>query len=284
MSRRRIEVEISGGVGNQLFQYAAASALCHLHQAHMVVDISWFKKASHRSPSRKFQLSDFIELNEVEVVRSALPPLVRRALCVVRGQTQLKDTQVEPKEFLTLAPKRTIRLRGYWQSEQYFEPISHLLREALIAQRRVALESAAWVSADELTDSVGIHVRRGDYVTSSKTNRFHGVCSPVFYEKGLEYVQRLRDVRKVFVFSDDIEWCRRQLRLNADTFFVEHPGSDTDQLKLMSFCSHHIISNSSFSWWAAWLGRSSNQVVVYPAKWFADGSKLHSMPQGWHSL
>lgn len=283
MTKPRVEVEMSGGVGNQLFQYAAAFALSRRVQAQLVLDTSWFRTAGRRL-SRNFQLTELVSLHDDDVVISALHPFIRRLRSSVRGDSTLTDAQIGPERFRSLVTQRSIRMSGYWQSERYFEPIAQLLRDIIVVKRQAALESAEWVTASELSDSVGIHVRRGDYVSNRDTNTFHGVCTATYYEKGLEYVRKTRDVRRVFVFSDDIEWCKKELRLNADTFFVDQMVGDPDQLKLMSFCSHHVISNSSFSWWAAWLGRTDNQIVVYPEKWFANGGKLESMPEGWHSL
>jgi hypothetical protein len=284
MIEQRIEVEISGGIGNQLFQYAAALSLSRRFRARLVIDLSWFNKKSRHSSTRIFQLPEFVEVRNLDVTSSVLHPFARRANCYIRRQTQLRDSQVSPEEFHSITTQRSIRMRGYWQSERYFTSVKSMLRDMLLEKRIVATEAALWMKSVGLIDSVGIHVRRGDYVSNRRTNKFHGVCDSTYFEKGLEYVQALRSVRRAIVFSDDIEWCKRNLQLNAELVFMDQSISDADQLKLMSFCSHHVISNSTFSWWAAWLGHTNGQVVVYPKRWFADGGKLESMPQGWHPV
>jgi hypothetical protein len=124
-------------------------------------------------------------------------------------------------------------------------------------------------------NSLSIHVRRGDYVTSAATNEFHGVLDVDFYEQAVRHVQERVPDLQGFVFSDDPDWCRKALgHLQLPLTFVDaNRGEDSWQdLYLMAACRHNIVANSSFSWWGAWLGDGpgrTDRVVIAPRRWFA---------------
>ena len=176
-------------------------------------------------------------------------------------------------------------LVGYWQSPKYFEDAADVIRSdfALTADQ---VGVSAGVMSDLARDgTVSVHVRRGDYVTDPVSSSYHGVCSTKYYTDALELLSDRLDVRKVFVFSDDIEWARSELRFAAPTVLMSESGgaSDIADFFLMSQCEHHVIANSSFSWWAAWLGRRRDGCVVSPRHWFTDSTidTGDLRPPGW---
>ncbi len=134
-------------------------------------------------------------------------------------------------------------------------------------------------------NGVSIHIRRGDYVTNTSANDFHGLCSLEYYSAGIEYVLSRVPDATLDVFSDDIEWARLNIRIPAPTIFIDHNQgrSSWEDMRLMSRCQHHIIANSSFSWWGAWLNPSPDKIVIAPSKWFADSSILTDdiVPSTW---
>ena len=138
-------------------------------------------------------------------------------------------------------------------------------------------------------NAVCVHVRRGDYVTNPSANQTHGLCPVSYYRAALGRMCE-RGVRNphLFVFSDDIGWCRENLHLATPTTFVgpEHAGEkDSQHFKLMTACRHFIIPNSSFSWWPAWLSTASpEKVVVVPQKWTRRDIGFDVVPKGWETI
>lgn len=120
-------------------------------------------------------------------------------------------------------------------------------------------------------NSVSLHVRRGDYVRNSRTNATHGVCSIEYYQSAIEYILERVKHPILYVFSDDIEWVKQNLRTHLPTEYIDHNQGAASHfdMRLMSLCRHHVIANSSFSWWGAWLNPDPNKIVIAPRKWFA---------------
>ena len=126
-----------------------------------------------------------------------------------------------------------------------------------------------WLEQIRNTNSVSLHIRRGDYVSNPAAAQFHGLCEIPYYQAAVESLkQHFPDIH-VYVFSDEPEWAQSHLRLDVPTFFVESNSGEVD-LELMRNCCHHVVANSSFSWWGAWLCALDGQVVHAPKRWFAD--------------
>lgn len=284
MCNQRIEVEISGGIGNQLFQYASAWALSRRLQAELILDVSWYERIVPSIDKRDMKLDDILNLGNVKRIKSNVHPKIKRALKRAKCYKVISDVSTSPQAFTSLSTRRHIQMLGYWQSEQYFVPVADLLRSSFL--NNLTLSSFANEMADQIrsSSSLGLHVRRGDYVTHHKTKSFHGLCEKEYFIHAISNILKSAKIDKLYIFSDDIHWCKENLSFDIPSVFIESSVSDTEQLKLMSLCCHHVISNSSFSWWAAWFGYSEDQVVIYPNVWFADGSSLEHMPPRWKPL
>jgi hypothetical protein len=130
--------------------------------------------------------------------------------------------------------------------------------------------------------SVSIHIRRTDYVSNPNTRRFHGICDMDYYYKAVKMIAGKVHSSNFFLFSDDINWVKENFRIKYPTIFVDHIGSDAEELLLMSLCKHNIIANSSFSWWGAWLNRNLSKIVIAPKKWFkVNVNERDIVPQEW---
>ena len=159
-------------------------------------------------------------------------------------------------------------LDGYWQSPKFFEEI----REILIKDLTLANPSS---SAEILqtkiqqTNSVAIHVRRGDYIKNPIVLKEFGICSDQYYTKAVKHILKNVDDSLFFVFSDDINWVKENIALPNSTVYIDDPNlTDVEELILMSKCKHNIIANSSFSWWGAWLNTNANKIAIAPTPWF----------------
>ena len=171
-----------------------------------------------------------------------------------------------------------VRLIGYWQSEKYFVDLAGTIRSDFTP----AGGDATLLDRVESIESVSIHVRRGDYATEPKVNALLGVLPPAYYEAAIERMQQLLAQPEFFVFSNDREWCKENLRIDAPHMFVTQSTAH-DDLHLMSMCRHHVVSNSSFAWWGAWLHEEPGTIVVAPERWFAtpDFDTRDLVPERW---
>jgi hypothetical protein len=202
----------------------------------------------------------------------------------IQGYKIVGEAKYNPEQFSLIRTSRNVLMNGYWQSERYFSDVSSILR-ASINQEDFTSKSTEDVAASiKSTKCIGVHVRRGDYVSDPKTRAFHGVCDQMYFLNAVRLIKERNEVDRLIVFSDDTEWCHNNLEFEFKTEIVNESICDFDQLKLLSLCRHHVMSNSSFSWWAAWIGLKAEQNVVYPRSWFADGRALESMPAGWIEL
>jgi hypothetical protein len=152
---------------------------------------------------------------------------------------------------------------GYFQSEKYFADCTEEIRKEFQFKEKLQAPDG---------NAVAIHIRRGDYV---KFSNIHLVCTPAYYEKAIAYIQSRVEIPVFYVFSEDLEWVRQNISIPSNSVFVDYnpvlPSSR--DMQLMSLCKHQIISNSSYSWWAAWLNRNSGKIVIAPDRWFADGGE-----------
>lgn len=280
-----------GGLGNQMFQYAAAKQLAVINGIELKLDISFLQKKTDEYTQRHFELGNFkgnfliasqkevdaymkhIDNRFFRVAHRMLPNLFKHTYIAESGH------QFHP-EFLKY-PDNTY-LNGFWQSELYFKNIEQQIRADFTFNDKVIGLSSNWRDKISNVNSVSLHVRRGDYVSLSSANVFHGVCSIEYYKQAVQkIISTVGDV-ELFIFSDDLEWCRQNLMFNMPTHFVNTNDMFQD-LYLMTQCKHNIIANSSFSWWGAWLNCNNNKVVITPDPWFAVKSinTKDIIPENW---
>jgi hypothetical protein len=272
-------VRLDGGLGNQLFQYAAGRALALRHGTDLLVDTSVLGRRSRRLTPRSFELNHFrcaaraAAANEVHGSRwlHRVPAPLRR---LSPWHIHVEADRSFDMAFRDL-PDGTY-LVGYWQSFRYFEEIGPRIAGELEPVEELSRQSSETAERIEARNAVAVHVRRGDYVTLPTAARMHGALPPSYYEAAFAHVRERVAAPRFFVFSDDPVWCRANLPVAADeSVFVDHnPGPDAWQdLMLMARCRHHVIANSSFSWWGAWLADQrqpvADRVVIAPERWFA---------------
>lgn len=185
---------------------------------------------------------------------------------------------------LLKAPKN-VYLEGYWQTEKYFKDIENIIRQEFTLKNNVSIENKKYADIIRNTEAVSIHIRRGDYISNSTTNQYHGVCSLDYYYNAIEKLTQMISKPHFYIFSDDIEWNKRNLSISKHPVtFIEHLESSRsyEDLWLMSLCKHYIMANSSFSWWGTWLSRNFNKIIIYPQKWFnIDLNTNDLIPESW---
>jgi hypothetical protein len=284
-----IYVRLCGGLGNQLFQYAAARRLAHVHQTELVLNTNWFRQITERDTKRDFELSKYpIVGRTLNIFEQRLFQLygahVLRRLPIPWPWRLYREKSFDFDPGVLSLPNNAFMF-GYWQSYRYFEDVADLIRSELVPlsppgkQDQIAMDSIR-----RSNSAISVHIRRGDYVTSEVVSRVHGVCSLDYYHRAAQIMASKVISPHFFVFSDDPHWARENISLPGEVTYVSHNDSNASHqdLRLMSMCKHHIIANSSFSWWGAWLNPSRNKSVVAPKNWFADGKNTNDLiPDEW---
>jgi hypothetical protein len=275
-------VRLAGGLGNQLFQYAAGRALSIRLCTDLVFDTSTLARKSKRVTQRDLELQRFNYSGRLATSSEMrfLPwshRFIRASALLTPWRTYVEKNDTYDSCFHFL--KDNTYLVGYWQSFKYFSSISSILIKDLELASPLSLESTNILRSIQTSESVSLHIRRGDYVTLASASRHHGALPLSYYLKSLEILNQRIKSPKYFIFSDDPSWCRYSFSLPDDSVFVDiNAGSDAWQdLILMSYCKHNVIANSSFSWWSAWLGDqravSSNRLVFAPENWFRESKR-----------
>lgn len=261
--------KLQGGLGNQLFQWAAARSYAHDNNIDYKFDVSFFITQNLRYPKLnefpniKFKITNQFDIQNKEIV-------------VVNDDFNYKEIQ-------KIRENEILLLNGYWQSEKYFiknreKILDELFNKDTITKliMRNNYESNTLFLESNITS---IHIRRTDYLQS---NGYHPVQNLDYYKNAID---EIGDYDYLFVFSDDIEWCKNNLNFKNMIFISGF--SDIEDLYLMSMCKNNIIANSSFSWWAAWMNRNPNKKIISPIKWFGEHVNLNQsdiIPESWIKL
>ncbi|WP_394560341.1 alpha-1,2-fucosyltransferase [Aquipseudomonas alcaligenes] len=281
-----IIVGLQGGLGNQLFQYAAGRALSEAWDLPLTLDTKWFDAVIGMPgvTPRTYALAPFgldARTQSVGLPISYSGRIWRliNPLSTLLGRMTSAPRVVQEQSFRFAADafgeKGPVWLSGYWQSWRYFDSIASRLRTELATPGTLSQQSEQ-VLAQIRTASAAVclHIRRGDYVTNPGAASFHGTCSVTYYEDALRSMH-FDSEPTCFVFSDDLDWARENLRLPYPAVWVDANGPDDahQDLWLMAACRHFVIANSSLSWWGAWLGCAPDKQVVAPKQWFTDASR-----------
>jgi len=179
-------------------------------------------------------------------------------------------------------------LDGYWQSEKYFSDVADTIRREFTIRDQLDAGTRELLDRIGTAESVSVHVRRGDYVSHPRASRARSVCTPGYYLRCVAHIAERVGHPHLFVFSDDPDWVAANLRFEHPTTLVSTVPARPDygDLRLMSACRHHIIANSSFSWWAAWLNPHRDKLVLAPRRWMNDPrvDDRDVVPSGWTRL
>jgi hypothetical protein len=261
-------MRLYGGLGNQMFQYAAGLALARRLGTSLSLDTRWFDP--RRRPGATDHLTRPYQLHLFGI--DGRPSVKARVLAALRRPPVFTEAGFSYQPEFERLRGDTI-LDGYWQSYRYFAGFEDEVR-VRFAFPPVRSEAARGLlqRIDDHPGSVALHVRRGDYATSPKLRKRIGLLPAAYYQNALATLRNRVESPRVFVFSDDIDWCRQALALEGDVMFVgERTAADGwEDMLLMTHCRHHVIANSSFSWWGAWLRRHADGTVVAPERWFND--------------
>ncbi len=272
---RMVIIQLKGGMGNQMFQYALYKQLKKLGRDVKIDDVNGFIGDKLRVPvlqniGVEYDRATPEEVIEITDSRMDILSRIRRKL------TGRKTFRIDEESGIfdpRILEVEHAYLVGYWQSDKYFpdEDVVRQLREDFEKRpQEIMQDSVSWTTLQqvECCESVSLHVRRTDYI-DKEHNHIHNICSETYYKNAIDEVRNKFPNAVFFIFTDDKEWCKKHFR--GPNFFVvdldEANKTDIAEMTLMSKCKHHIIANSSFSWWAAWLNDDPSKMVIAPNKW-----------------
>lgn len=269
-------IRMKGGLGNQMFQYALYCELRYLGRQVKMDDVTGFRSDRQRDPALSVFGIEYDRASTEQITKitdSYMDPLsrIRRKLF---GRHSLEYEEKDGNYDPAVQKMADAYLVGFWQSQKYFQDtgVRKELRENFLQNESQILQSSA---ARELqqrmagTESVSLHIRRGDYLDPGTVETFGGICTTQYYRQAVAMIRKRYPCAVFYVFSNDVQWVREHI--TEEDFIPVDPasiGSDAAELLLMSKCRHHILANSSFSWWGAWLGEHEpDQLTIVPSKW-----------------
>ncbi len=276
-----IIIQMAGGLGNQMFQYALYKQLTGMGKTVKMDDEAGFREDAQRNPALAafgiaYERASRQEIEEMTDSSMAFTARVRRKLFGRQRRAYFEENKCfQPKIF----DWDDIYLEGYWQSEKYFRDVGNLLKKefSLESVRRnrdngygLSEEAERYLNRIEQGESVSIHVRRGDYLLPQNQDLFGNICTDMYYENAVKKMMESRPDCTFYLFTNDNQWAAERLRERKDfpIVLVELPGNrDYETLMLMSRCRHNILANSSFSWWASYLNDNPDKQVIAPAEW-----------------
>lgn len=274
-----IIVQLYGGLANQLFQYAFGRSLAERLGTDFKLDISAYGR---------YYTYDEYELNHFRIRESIAGDgdmggfvwfrrhnrlfhfLINRLRLrrFFRNYYREKSFTFDPSVFA----RNNTYFEGFWQTNKYFENIAEILRSEIVLKEPLSPESAAIEKKIRQNCSVSLHIRR--YAHEDKLPWF-GYCSIDYYKRAAEYLIKKEPQAHFFIFSDNYEWVKENFKSFPYPYTLVGNGNDKnfEDIILMSHCRHHIIANSTFSWWGAWLNPNPDKIVVAPEVWFAHAKK-----------
>lgn len=270
-----IITNLKGGLGNQMFQYALGRKLSLHNNDQIKLDISGYPRQNLRS----YRLDAFNIVENIaraEEIKKFKYPYGILSMAWRRFSFKiLRRFHIgwEPRLLAKLEKKQNVYLDGFWQSYRYLEDVVDVIKKDFTLKEPLEKVCPELIHQIEATNSISLHIRRGDYVADTKTQKHHGSCSLDYYRQAVDLVAKKVVNPTFFIFSDGIDWVKNNLSISHPVIYVSNPElQDYHELILMSLCHHNIIANSSFSWWGAWLNDHSDKIVISPSRWVNNNS------------
>ena len=268
-------IYFQGGLGNQMFQYAFYRYLEHVGERDVVVSLASPSLNRHQG-FELFRIFPNINQNPPKIVSSWVKNTYYNIVFGVRNRVQYAhpyllfenmDTNLDA-EHLNLHNARL--LMGYWQNNFYSEQVRDILLKDFSFKPFEEAENIQLAKLIKTVENpVSLHIRRGDYFQKNLQVVYGSVCSLTYYKNAISYLQHHVNNPVFFVFSDDPDWVKANLHIENAHYIAHNKGANAFRdMQLMSLCKHHVIANSSFSWWGAWLNPNPEKIIVAPDKWY----------------
>ena len=279
---KKIIIDLFGGLGNQLFQYALAKSLESIHNVKTDFNTNFYYKNFDDQTFREVSLNKF-NIKFTEKRKNFIEKLITKdSISNIIPKINYKyynENNLNPSDLEKIKLKRINFFTGYWQNYNYFKSVESELKSCLSLDHNLKNLNSKTLKEISDSNSLCIHVRRTDYVGSQ-----HEVVDVDYYKNAFKLLDTKVSNLKVFVFSDDINWSKKNLSFIPKAIFCNY--SMINDFHLMTLCKFFIIPNSSFSWWAAYLSDFKNKIVIIPDKWHKTNLKLmkDASPENWIKL
>lgn len=293
-----IIVQLYGGLGNQMFQYAFGTHLATINNAELVFDLSYVQS---KLPFKKWTTPMQYELHIFENLKAKLKPNIFASKYVypfAKMEHLLKTRLYKNKyDFYIendlsfnsnlLSIKNNSFVCGNFQSELYFKNIEQIIRNDFSFPKISDETNLKHLEKIQNSNAVSIHIRRGDYVSIQKNAQKFLALDLEYYQKAIDVLATKIADPTFFIFSDDMNWVEENLKINFPKYYIKNNTAKNTSyidMQLMSMCKHNIIANSTFSWWAAWLNTNQNKIVIAPKRWFQHLANDDLLPNTWVQL
>ncbi|MEF2901639.1 MAG: alpha-1,2-fucosyltransferase [Terrisporobacter sp.] len=289
-----IIVRVTGGLGNQMFQYAMYKSLEKKGKLVKLDSKSFYEtKKEHNG----YELERIFDIKPNKPTKEDLEKFdennISTLFKIKRKLFGDKKFVYDTKEYVfnkDVYKLKNSYLNGYWQSIKYFEGIENDIKKDFRFKNQLDNKNLEILNEIENSNSISIHIRRGDYMSPENYNMYGCIATPTYYKKAIKVIEEKVENPTFFVFSNDMDWVKKNIQINSRVFYIDinsGNGSYKD-MQLMSNCKHNIIANSSFSWWGAWLNENKNKIVIAPKKWInredVDSDKIELFCEGWTLL
>ena len=289
-----IIVRVTGGLGNQMFQYAMYKSLEKKGKLVKLDSKSFYEtKKEHNG----YELERIFDIKPNKPTKEDLEKFdennISTLFKIKRKLFGDKKFVYDTKEYVfnkDVYKLKNSYLNGYWQSIKYFEGIENDIKKDFRFKNQLDNKNLEILNEIENSNSISIHIRRGDYMSPENYNMYGCIATPTYYKKAIKVIEEKVENPTFFVFSNDMDWVKKNIQINSRVFYIDinsGNGSYKD-MQLMSNCKHNIIANSSFSWWGAWLNENKHKIVIAPKKWInredVDSDKIELFCEGWTLL
>ena len=268
-----IRIKLSGGLGNQMFQFATGYAVARKNNVDLSLDL---KRFNHQADHNGFQLQDVFEIySKVDFLNNPVNFRFINFKEILNkigiGYHKFKEPHFHYAHEIHSIPKHSL-LNGYWQSELYFKNYSQEIRKIFSFCNKLEKKNLLIANDISKNNSISIHVRRGDYLLKQNNNLYADLSE--YYNKAIKDSVKCFNDPKFFIFTDDPLWVNDNFNVGFSHTIVDvNNGSKSFfDMHLMSLCKANIIANSSFSWWGAWLNNNKNKIIYTPKNWFKNKS------------
>lgn len=291
------KVSIYGGLGNQMFQYAFCIAM-NQKDNKTGISFSNFLFYNHHTGfnlTKAFKIDLPIHLKVLNLILQFGRPLYKKKISAYFLKRLIdfyhyKRYKIykEKKEFEfdeNVFNQKSSFFVGIWQVEAYFKNIESIIHQTFFFKTPKDKKNIKLIENINTTNSVSIHIRRGDYYNSHWREILGIIKNNTYYEKAIVYIEKKVQNPYFFIFSDDIHWAKANIKISNCTFVDHNKGVNSYiDMYLMSLCKHNIITNSTFSWWGGWLNNNRNKIVIMPGKWINKESSPGIFPNEWIKL
>jgi len=284
--------QLNGGLGNQMFQYAAGRRLAYTLSADFKIDITGLESNKLRGYALdcfNTQLT-FTTPSDLKLVNKGNASRLARIKKIICGDWhRSRITCYKERHFhfdpIVLSLSDNSYLDGYWQSEKYFLDVADIIKNDFTFTSTPSETNQSMAEKILNHNAVAIHIRRGDYIADPNANKIHNTYNIEYYRKAISNILGKVNDPHFYIFSDEPDWVKNNFIIDSPTTYVSHNNESTcyEDMRLISLCKHQIIANSSFSWWGAWLNSNPDKIVIAPQRWFnvteTDTSDL--IPNSW---